>query len=509
MVFYEKFLQRERRQLNITLVLLALGIGLVWFLGMHLWTMPDHGLISEDPAERRNLASNLSRTGTALISTIFACLFLAVPLTANMYTPQLISVFVRDRTNLMVLGFYVFSGATCVWTARLPFHSDECVPILVLALCLAFMCLALLLPYLFSVFRFLEPRTIIAKLHDSIIDSMAPAQRGEMAARQEELGQKIRNLGNVILKALERSDREVALASIEALCSCARHYEGVKKDFDDRWFVVGPHHFAGFSHQAMKAVIDEKCWVEMEILGQLSRAHTAALARMPDVISSISRAQRKFALAAADNHDMGALALTIRFFNNFLREAVTRRDIHAVFDLVFQVRIFARRLWLLSPKSVLDIATRLRYYADMANDVDLPFARDLIALDLGRVITDIADDSGVCEELVEVWLSIRVGDDCGQEILSDGIVRARLLAEARLRGKEENTLADRIQASILAARPVNWKAVREDLLNDPPELFWEVTDRQENLYYSTAEQRVHIERTLAMLEGQDDPGSTG
>ncbi len=499
MVFYERFLQKERRQLSISIVLIVAAIAVVWFFALHLWAMTDGGLIPDDPAERRNLASNLSRTGTALISTVFACLFLAVPLTANMYTPQLISVFVRDRTNCIVLGIYVFTGATCVWTARLPVRSDECVPILRIALFLAFSCLILLLPYLFSVFRFLEPRTIVAKLHDTTLDAMKPSATGSKAHRQEELGQRIRNLGNVILRALERSDREVALSAVEALCSCAKHYEKVKGKFGNDWFKIGPQHFAGFSKQAMNAVLQEKTWVEMEILRQLARAYTSALAKMPDVISAISRSQRRFALAAAENNDVGALSLTIKFFNNFLREAITREDIHAVFDLVFQVRIMAKRLWKNSPESVVDMARRLRYYASMAESQELPFARDLIALDLGRVISDVEGNKSRLADMVAIWLSINLGHKNGKEIISAGIAKARLLTEAKMRAQDQTGLADLIRASLVGAQPMDWGPIEEELLNDPPKLFWEVTDRQENLSYSDPAHRHTIKETLNLL----------
>ncbi|MFT7617087.1 MAG: hypothetical protein ACI97A_000720 [Planctomycetota bacterium] len=499
MMFYQKFLQKERRQLNVSAVVLIAVMAITWFSGLLLWEASDGGLIPDDPQTRRNLVSSLCRTGIALISTVFACLFLAIPLTANMYTPQLISVFVRSWTNILILCYFVSAGATCLWTSRLDVSSDTCVPILTLALLISFSSLVLLLPYLFSVFRFLSPRTIVARLHDTIIDAMSPTKAKDVGARQEELGQRIRNLGNVILRAVERSDREVALSAVEAICSSARHYEKVKKDFGANWYEVSRDHFPGLSAAAIDAMAVEKNWVEREILLQLSRAYTSALAKIPDVISAISRSQRQFALTAAENKDSGALSLTMKYFNNFLREAIVKNDTHAVFDLVFQLRVMAERLWATSPESVLELSRRLHYYANMAHAQNLAFARDLIALDLGRVIGGIAAAEGPITELVSQWLLLDLGKEDDRVVLSPGIAKARLLTEARLRAHGKDEIADSVRDSLIAAQPLNWDPIAAELLDDPPELFWEVTDRQENLSYSVPEDRPAIKATLALL----------
>ncbi len=499
MLSYSRFLKKERRQLSLKAVLTIGAMAVLWFIALRIWENSGNGLIPDDPDSRSSLVSSLGRTGTALISTIFACLFLAIPLTANMYTPQLISFFVGSKTNTAILCYFVASGATGLWVARLDVNTDACVPILRLSLYMCLASLVLLLPYLFSIFRFLDPKTIVAKVHDSIIDKMNTEGGKSTALQQEELGQQIRNLGNVTLRAIERSDREVALSGVEALCACARHYEKVKNKFKSKWFTVDQQHFPGFSREATEAVIQQKSWVEMEVLRQLSRSFTTSLAKMPDVISAISRSQRHFALTASDNRDEGALELALRFFNNFLREAIIRRDSHAVFDLVFQIRILADRLWETSPEHVVAMAKHLGYYASMANHKDLEFARDLIALDLGHVITDVCHTDGPVETILNHWLSINMNEDDELIQISPGIAKARLLAEARLRKSGRNDLADLVVASLMAAQPLPWTQIQQELLDDPPRLFWEVTDRQENLYFSEPDERPTIEKTLAQL----------
>jgi len=55
------------------------------------------------PAMVRNLASSFSGAYSTLIALLLTFISLAIPITANLYTPKLIEIFIRDRINLFVL----------------------------------------------------------------------------------------------------------------------------------------------------------------------------------------------------------------------------------------------------------------------------------------------------------------------------------------------------------------------------------------------------------------------
>ena len=160
----------------LTALMVFLGLGL--YVSLLEWidftSLPWQRSLNDESAYA--VANTLARTSVTLISSVLASLFLAVPLTANMYTPQLIELFVRSRTNQAVLGVYVLSATHAVWCASMV--GGEEIPYIALAISqvLVLATLALLIPYLFSVFRFLKPQTIIAMVAKRFEDAVDPGR---------------------------------------------------------------------------------------------------------------------------------------------------------------------------------------------------------------------------------------------------------------------------------------------------------------------------------------------
>src|SRR5262245_19592227 len=94
-----------RTQFKILLALAFFGVLLVYFVALNALFGPPGGFLTEYDAARF-YNDVMGRTSVTLIASVFASLFLAVPLTASMYTPQLIELFVRSWTNRIVLGLF-------------------------------------------------------------------------------------------------------------------------------------------------------------------------------------------------------------------------------------------------------------------------------------------------------------------------------------------------------------------------------------------------------------------
>jgi hypothetical protein len=69
-------------------------------------------------AMARMAGTTISRAYNVLVSLVLTSIALAIPLTANMYTPKLIDIFIKDRVNLTVLTFFVLSSAQAIWSAQ-------------------------------------------------------------------------------------------------------------------------------------------------------------------------------------------------------------------------------------------------------------------------------------------------------------------------------------------------------------------------------------------------------
>ena len=101
----------------------------------------------------------------------------AVPLTANMYSVKFLDFFIKDPVNMGVLGLVVFATFENAWTAYL--IRDGFVPVFALqvACSLLLLCSAAFLPYIFYVFRFLHPNTLLRRLEHQFEDAIASALR--------------------------------------------------------------------------------------------------------------------------------------------------------------------------------------------------------------------------------------------------------------------------------------------------------------------------------------------
>jgi predicted membrane protein DUF2254 len=483
--------------------LLAAGLYAAFLFYLHHLEGPPGGWLEPIDHQAANLLSNiLARASVALISAVFASLFLAVPLTASMYTPELIGLFVRSWANRLVLALFVVSSGVAVWTGRLVTADNVPRITLTISLGLVLLSIIVLLPYVFFVFRFLDPDTIIDRVAETVIQAMQPSSRGDIRERQHELSRRIHQLGNIILRALDRSDREVALAAVAALARCSAAYFKVEASHPEAWFTVDTSQFPGLSREAVALLNREHTWVEMELLRQLWRGYEAALAKVPAVLSAISRIDRHLALEAASRDDTAALHLAIRFFNNFLREAIKRRDLRAVFDVLYQYRLLAIELWETRPALVVRIARYLDYYGRMAATLGMGFAQELVAYDLGAVVAHaIVHEKPWADPLFKVFLQIRrPGTPSVAMGLSPGLFKARLILAATLMEGRRLDLASQIEKSLIGVPRDLVHQAREDLLGDVEECFWEVTDRQVNLDYLPPSRKGHVAVILEWVD---------
>ena len=127
--------------------------------------------------EARSLNGLIARGLNQLLAATFLTVAVAVPLTANMYSVKFLDFFLRDPVNAGVLGLVVFATFENAWVAYL--IRDGFVPTFALqvAFVLLALCSAALLPYIYYVFRFLHPNTLLRRLEQQFEDALASARR--------------------------------------------------------------------------------------------------------------------------------------------------------------------------------------------------------------------------------------------------------------------------------------------------------------------------------------------
>ena len=444
-----------------------------------------------------DVLSPMARAYNNILAMLIGMIGLAIPLTANMHTPKLIEMFLSDRINRVVLTYITFGAAHVLWVDYM--IGPEFAPTwaITVSVVMALVGWALLLPYFFYVIRFIDPSRLVVRLRDAagaVIHAVADRRRDATDSQQEAL-RRVGQLGTIIIKSLDRNDRDVAAEGSWALKVLIDDYSKLKSRMPKEWFVVDRADFVGFSDEALEMLSESRAWYEMKCLQQLELGFLRALHGPTDTVSVFSDALRVIACRCHDNHDEQSLRLAVRFFNNFLREAIKARNLRAIYDVFHQYRVLARAI-VDRPELLREIGRHFVYYAGMARISGIVFAPHLALFDLGFIARRAYERaSPAAATLLQQALSLphKTKDEVhsmavkAKLILGGFMVENKLDAEAELVRKN---LSDIDGAEIERAEI--------DLLASDRS-FFEVTDRQLNLEFVPPERREPLRRFCESL----------
>ena len=448
----------------------------------------------------RALASTVSRAFNNLLTMVLAFIALAIPITANMYTPRLIEIFVRDRVNLVVLLFYVLMGANAVFVQSVGFDRWAPTVMYVGLWTSAVVGFAILVPYYFYVLSFLDPERIIDRVTERVIAEYRALGDGDPVDVQGRLADRIHRLGNVILRAIDRADRDVAIASIDALRCAVVAYAPFKREAPKGWFDVNPELCVGLSEEAIELAVRERNWVERRCLMQLLLAYEAALSKMTDAISAISEVNRRIAVHAIDEDDRGLVRLCVRFFNSFLRSAIRCRDVHAIQDVLHQYRRFGEHVSVSHPDVVLELMRRLRYYGELARFQGLRFVCELAGYEVGQLVEHAFDAGSPARHgLLEGFLTFDLDGSSARLVTARAVLAGYFALDAGCGSERQAVVAS------LAGVPRDLvQRSREAIASTVDGAFWEVTDSQVNLDWVPLARRESVLQVLDEVLARPD-----
>ncbi len=449
-------------------------------------------------AKLADMLSPMARAYNNVLAMLIATIGLAIPLTANMHTPKLIEMFLKDRVNRWVLSFIALGAAHVLWVEYM--IGPEFAPTwaITAAIWLAIVGWAVLLPYFFYVVRFVDPSRLLLRLRDStmyVVDKVAE-RRFDPFEAQNEVSTRINQIGTIIIKSLDRNDRDVAAEGTWAIKRMLDDYDKHKSRMPKEWFKVDRADFVGLSDEALEMMTENKTWFEMKCLQQIEHGFLRALHGANDTVSTFSDATRVIATRADAHHDTEALRLCVRFFNNYLREAIKARNLRAVYDVFHQYRRLGRDL-VDRPELLRSIGSHFAYYSAMSRTYGLVFAPQLALFDLGFVTRRAYERaSPAAPDLLKVVLSLphRTGNDLHSMAVKAKLILGGFFVENRLEVEAEivrKNLCDVDSVSIERAELELLAADRS---------FFEVTDRQLNLEFVPPERREPLKKFCDSLQ---------
>ena len=441
-----------------------------------------------------------------LLGSYFMTVAIAVPLTANMYSVKFLDFFMKDRVNLGVLGLVVFAAVMNGWTSYLT--RGHFVPGLALhaSFGLLIVCYAAFIPYVFYVFRFLHPNTLLHRLEHQFEEALDAVLDGSthLARERARVSEAFEHIASVANRSLERSDRSTAIESTTALERMARRYWLLKGRLPADWFRAEPQLFLGYSSAAVDELSASRIWVEMKLLTKLRSIMSVAVPRTHDLASSLAKTLRRLGLEPPATSDPALREAVVEFFNTFVRMALVARDPRTVFIVFDQYRLFAVAMNPRYPSLVLEIAFYFTYYGKLARGMGLDFVAEVAAHDLGKLVRQAWEaEAPNRQRLLERFLHF----DADARVPLAGVKKAQAILASyfALVGLPEPALLVRESLAGMPRELV--ETLRDDLLHVRREKYWEVNERRMNLDYVPEEQRETLRRILDTLDGTPGPAA--
>lgn len=483
-----------------SVVVLALSLvavlGFLLALDMATFNYSFSTLITLDAEDAQHLNDLFNRNLNQLVAVVFAMVSIAVPLTANMYSLKFLEFFIQDRVNAAVLILVVASNVLNTWMGYS--IKQQAIPYIQLNLVfgLTILCFSLLFPYLYYVFRFLHPNTLLNRLErenqrDLRIALKRPlTQRAEVAANLE-------HIANIAVRSVERSDRNTAIESLFSLERAMRHYWSLKSKLPADWFHAEQDFFLGYSSKAVEDLSTSRDWVEMKLYGQLSQVMSAATSKMPELTATTAKILRKLGLEPSARRDPVLRELTMDYFNSFIRLGINRRDLRTVFSLFDQYRLFAEAFLSEHPDTVLDVAGYFEYYADVAREQNLLFLVEVVAHDLGALVQSAWQAKAPQrQQLLERFIAFNASAPKPLR----GVKKAQAILASYFLLNDQTEPADSLRQAFAALPPDFIRSVRDELLGVKREKFWEVNERRLNVDYVPPAQRAKLQEFLDRLD---------
>lgn len=447
----------------------------------------------------RHLNNLLNRNLNQVLGTVLTAVAIAVSLTANMYSFKFLEFFIRDKINTIVLMLVLvanISNTLAGYTIR-----AEIVPVVQLNIILFFTALnfSIIFPYMYYLFRFLHPNTLLRRLHDEFKTAIGTGRLkpNRIEKQGHQANEALEHIGNIAIRSIERGDRSTAIESILILGRMMQHYWKKKEHLPNKWFHVESKIFFGFSSEALDEVILKKTWVEMKLLSELRLISNASIPKMPEVTGTLVDALYKMGSDPEPKRDPAIREIITTHFNTLARLALNRKDTRSLFIIFGRYRLYAQSMVDVDPSAVLEIAFYFRYYGQIARDQQMPFVVEALAHDLGKLIESVWETAAaIRQQLLDELMHF---DDKADPPLP-GVKKAQALLGGYFMHSENQKAVETICKGFVGLDTRFIKDLATDLFRVTREKFWEVSERGRNIDYVPADQRSKLRAFFDLIQ---------
>jgi hypothetical protein len=463
-----------------------------------------------DPGLIADAVAQVAPVVVALLGIIVTVVAIIVQLAAGRFT-GVARMFLRDRVNQLVMGYYVVMGICGLWLSVA--LQQDFVPrtVLLLALSTASFGLLLMLPYFGYVFRFLEPANLVRRIGQDASRALAAGAASRDPVRIAELQlaalSAFDELTDIASNSISGKDKIIASRAVDAFGDVVQAYLAVKASASPAWFEIGPliRHDPGFvamDPESLAELEQRRGWVEWQVLRQYMGIYGEALSSMRDIDYLIAIDTRYIGEAAAERGDRELLALVLRYMNSYLRATLNARDLRTAYNVLNQYRLLAETLLRQGNGDfALQVAEHMSYYGHVGFDIKLPFVTETVAYDLASLCQrahelQVPEQAQMLGHFLELDRPLR---SKSQEPALLGVRKAQTKLATYYLAVGERARAIQIARDMKDEPADRLQRIRDELERVRSKDFWEITDRGRNFEYMPPTQRAQLDRFFYLL----------
>jgi hypothetical protein len=450
----------------------------------------------------------------AVLGIVITVVSIVVQLSAERYT-GVTAMFLRDRTNVRVMAFYVVACACSVWVS-LSVRADFVPRVtLLFMLVLTVLALVMMAPYFGYVFRFLEPASIVRRIQREATVVAAEGALAEGAACADAQARSLaamEELTDITSNSISGKDKIIASRAVDALKDLALRYLETKSRAKPEWFSIGPQirdnpDFVAMDPESLTDLEARRTWFEWKVMRQYLGIYNEALTQMRDINYLVAIDTRYIGEKAAEVDDEHLIELVYRFMNSYLRATLNAKDVRTAYNVMNQYRLLVESMLRRGrTANAVTAVGHMKYYALVSYDMKLSFVTETVAYDVGA-LCQLAHELGSEAErpLLDVFLEIdRPGLEHAHEVALKGVRKAQVkLASYYLSvGAEERV--GLIVRDMAGEAPERLRAIREELMRVESKDFWEIIDRGRNFEFMPPKQRAAMLEFFGRFEGLEE-----
>jgi hypothetical protein len=473
-----------------------------WHRPAHLHDLnPIQLLFNYDLETLQNALGNLASTVSAVMGVVITVVAIVVQLAATRYTPRVTELFFKERTNLLVLGFFVVSCITAIWVSLAVGNGFLPRTSVILSIVAVSLSLLLIVPYFAFVFDFLDPERVVSHIQEQAILAARDVKSDAEQSQERVLGA-IEQLADIAVAAVSQQDKIISARAVDALRVMIVQYTETKPRQQPSWFEPGRKvcsnpDFLSMNQEALSDLVRDQVWLEWKVLRQYQTIYNEALAGNPDMNYLIAINTRYLGEAILSKGSPQALRLVVKFFNTYMRATLNKRQVRTAYNLMNQYRQLAEAICVAGHDAlVVEIAGYLRYYGQTAHSMDLGFVTETISYDVAS-LCELAHrlSSGAHDRLLGALLELdKEAESAAQETTLRGVRKAQARLAAYYLQKGDERSARRIHRDMEQERPERLASIRDELLSIFSKDFWEVIDRGANFDYMEPARKEHLTR---------------